>query len=73
MEQLIRDMIIDNAGNVSTLVLGILWIRYQFNSLEKKIDDLNENKTWSETCDTRHIEINRRLNRLESIRNGKTP
>lgn len=38
--------------------------------LRKEMSDMKNSITWGDTCNTKHEEINRRLDRLERLENG---
>ena len=70
MEESIKNILSGNAPVAGMLFLGVLWLRSKFTELGKKIDELSENKVWAGECEKSHAEVNRRLGRLERVRNG---
>jgi hypothetical protein len=55
-----------NAG--MTIVLFILawkWFAFRLTNIQNSIDDMNEEKRWTETCDEKHIAVDGRLTKLE--------
>lgn len=51
------------------LILGMLVylerINAAINDIRKDVDDIRRNITWMDTCEAKHAEINRRLDKVE--------
>lgn len=43
-----------------------IWQTTIINHMQKEINSMKDSITWSDTCDERHKEINRRLDKLET-------
>ena len=70
MEAILLQILQDNAVSTVFVIFAFLWMRSKFKFLEKKMDDLTEDKRWTETCESTHREVDRRLKRLEAAENS---
>lgn len=44
----------------------------KFRSCEKRLDDIEDDVRYKDTCDSKHEAVDQRLGRLEKNENGKT-
>ncbi len=58
----------------SVVVVGFFvyrWLNLRLTAIDTVLKELKNGKRWTETCDEKHIEVERRLGRIETVLNGR--
>lgn len=53
------------------VIMSIREVKNTVHELRETVKDVRNSITWSDTCNERHEDIDRRLDRLETIMNGR--
>ncbi|MFC1511632.1 hypothetical protein ACFL5H_00355 [Candidatus Latescibacterota bacterium] len=70
MEDIVIRILMNGGPSAVVVAIGFVIVRMQIKELKADIGELKEGKRWTETCESTHKEVDRRLNRLETVING---
>jgi len=78
MEKILIDIAMNGGPSAIIVLIGFLVLNSKLNDVKRSTNEnqaaileLRTGKRWKETCETTHVEIDRRLERLEATQNNR--
>lgn len=71
MEELLLKIAMNGGPSAIITLGGLLWFNRRINDIQSDVKELKHGKRWTETCDAKHVEVDRRLNRIEDKFKGE--
>lgn len=70
MEEILIRLFVSGGPSALIMAGGLFWLNYRIKTIQADVSELKSGKRWTETCEATHMEVNRRLDRIENLTNN---